>query len=68
MTVIEPYSAECNECGHVMPFKLSLMSTSSFAPIPDDMDFSEECDKCGSKNIAFISTDEAFDKLKDLKQ
>lgn len=62
MTTIKPYSAECEDCGHVMPIKFSATSFSTFAPVPK-MNLSRICDSCGSENIKTISSEEARDKF-----
>ena len=61
MTMVDTYSAECGDCGHVELLKFSLTSTSSFIRIPD-MDFSTTCSECGSENMKAISSDDAIEK------
>ena len=64
MTVIRPYTAECNDCGHVMPFKMMLLSYSPSAPPPKEIDFSSSCSECGSENTKAIDDQEGLGKLR----
>ena len=61
MTMVDTYSAECGDCGNIELLKFSLRSFNTFTRIPD-LDFSTDCEKCGSENIVAISSDDAIEK------
>ena len=61
MTMVDTYSAECGDCGHIELLKFSLRSFNTFTRIPD-MDFSTACRECGSENMKALSSDDAIEK------
>lgn len=62
MSDVDIYSAECLDCGHVMLFKFNLISASSFAPLPKNIDVSNRCDNCNSDHMKSITFDHAMTK------
>ena len=67
MTMVDTYSAECGDCGHIELLKFSLRSFNTFTGIPE-MDFSSACRECSPENMKVISSDDAIEKkLKRLK-
>ena len=52
MTVIEPYTAECFECGY-SEMRLGLMSFNSLVGLPDDLieTYPVGCPKCGDEGF-----------------
>ena len=47
MTMIWPYTVECEKCGHT-EWRNKLLSYNSNSPIPDvELDYEDGCPKCG---------------------
>ena len=47
-----------------MLLKMQILSHNSWMALPEDMDFSDTCDECGSDNLKSISEEEGLEKIK----